>query len=165
MSRRLLRIDADVNQLKGVLLSAPSPGPNDDDDQKAGETDSVELGSEENILNQIEPPQPMHDSERPIETEKLTEDSEHDHDDECQMLDMNFIDPTVPVQGEDSDDDEDEHDDECQMLDMNFIDPTVIVQGEESDIMQGRGRRNQPMSYLNFLGYSFSNVVAPEVMV
>ncbi|CAI9298206.1 unnamed protein product [Lactuca saligna] len=69
MSQRLLRIEADVHQLKGVLLPTPSPGPQHDDDQKGGETDddkqggeidddqkegdieSVELGSEDNILN------------------------------------------------------------------------------------------------------------------
>ena len=52
----------------------------------------------------------MHESDteepdRPADTEKLAEDSEHDdeHDDECQMLDMKFIDPIIPVQGEDSD--------------------------------------------------------------
>ncbi|CAI9271314.1 unnamed protein product [Lactuca saligna] len=150
MSQRLLRIEADVHQLKGVLLSTPSPGPKHDVDQKRGENDLVELGSEDNILNQTEPPQPVHESDkiaetekptdesdRPADTEKLAEDSEHDdedeHDDECQMLDMNFFDPTVPVQGEASDDDEDEHDDECQMLDMNFIDPIVPVQGEDSN--------------------------------
>ncbi|CAI9281000.1 unnamed protein product [Lactuca saligna] len=49
--QRLLHIEADVNQLKGVLLSTLSPGPNHDDDQKGGETDFVELGSEEIILN------------------------------------------------------------------------------------------------------------------
>ncbi|CAI9295545.1 unnamed protein product [Lactuca saligna] len=42
MSQRLLRIEVDVNQLKGVILSIPSPGPNDDDDQKGGETNSVD---------------------------------------------------------------------------------------------------------------------------
>ncbi|CAI9280999.1 unnamed protein product [Lactuca saligna] len=51
MIQRLLHIEADVNQLKGVLLSTLSPGPNHDDDQKGGETDFVELGSEEIILN------------------------------------------------------------------------------------------------------------------
>ncbi|CAI9266680.1 unnamed protein product [Lactuca saligna] len=100
MSQRLLRIEADVNQLKGVILSTPSPCPNDDDDQKGGETDSVdrtcEHGSRENIVKQTKPSQPEHESERPAETEKPTEECEHD--DECQTLDMNFIDPTVPVQ-------------------------------------------------------------------
>ncbi|CAI9283434.1 unnamed protein product [Lactuca saligna] len=113
MSQRLLRIEADVHQLKGVLLPTPSPGPQHDDDQKGGEidddqkegeTESVELGSEDNILNQTEPPQPVHESDRPIDTEKLAKNSEHDdedeHDDECQMLDMNFIDPHEPVQEE-----------------------------------------------------------------
>ena len=109
MSQRLLRIEADVQQLKGVILSTPTPGPNDDDAQKGGETDSVKNVSEGNVLKQTEPPQPVHESEKQIEaeTEKSTENSEpndeEEQDDECQMLDMNFIDPTVPVQGEDSD--------------------------------------------------------------
>ncbi|KAL7599228.1 hypothetical protein Lser_V15G24413 [Lactuca serriola] len=81
-----------------------------DDDPKEGDTEYVELGSADNTLVQTESPQPMHESDteepdRPADTEKLAEDSEHDdeHDDECQMLDMKFIDPIIPVQGEDSD--------------------------------------------------------------
>ncbi|CAI9292735.1 unnamed protein product [Lactuca saligna] len=116
MSQRLLRIEADVHQLKGVLLPTPSPGPQNDDDQKGGDTDddqkegdteSIELGSADNTLVQTEPPRPVHksdrpaadESDRPADTEQLAEDSEHDdeHDDECQMLDMNFIDPTIPA--------------------------------------------------------------------
>ncbi|CAI9292736.1 unnamed protein product [Lactuca saligna] len=114
--QRLLRIEADVHQLKGVLLPTPSPGPQNDDDQKGGDTDddqkegdteSIELGSADNTLVQTEPPRPVHksdrpaadESDRPADTEQLAEDSEHDdeHDDECQMLDMNFIDPTIPA--------------------------------------------------------------------
>ncbi|CAI9277999.1 unnamed protein product [Lactuca saligna] len=37
MSQRLLRIEADVHQLKGVLLPNPSPGPQHDGDKKKGE--------------------------------------------------------------------------------------------------------------------------------
>ncbi|CAI9281410.1 unnamed protein product [Lactuca saligna] len=162
MSQRLLRIEADVHQLKGVLLPTPSPGPHNDDDQKRGDTDddpkegdteSVELESADNTLVQTEPPQPMHESDRPAadesdrpaDTEQIAEDSEHDdeYDDECQMLYMNFIDPTIPAQGEASEDNEDEHDDECQMLDMKFIDPIMPVQGEDSDVAS---EDTQPLS-------------------
>nr|KAJ0218727.1 hypothetical protein LSAT_V11C300122050 [Lactuca sativa] len=128
MIHRLLRIEADVHQLKEVLLPTSSPSPQNDDDQKGGDTDDdqkggdtdddpkegdteyVELESADNTLVQTEPPQPMHESDRlvaeepdrPADTEKLAEDSKHDdeHDDECQILDMNFIDPTIPAQGD-----------------------------------------------------------------
>ncbi|KAL7604221.1 hypothetical protein Lser_V15G20507 [Lactuca serriola] len=112
--------------LKEILLSTSSHHPQNDDDQKGGDTDDdqngrdtdddpkegdteyVELGSTDNTLVQTEPPQPMHESDklvveepdRLVDTEKLAEDSEHD--DECQILDMNYIDPIIPVQGEDS---------------------------------------------------------------
>ncbi|CAI9277299.1 unnamed protein product [Lactuca saligna] len=145
-------------EVPGIFLPTPSPGPQHDDDQKGGETDddqneggtkSVDLESADNTLVQTEPPQSMHesdrpaadDSDRPADIEQIAEDSEHD--DECQMLDMNFINPTIPAQGEASEDNEDEHDDECQMQDMKFIDPIMPVQGEDSDVAS---EDTQPLS-------------------
>ncbi|CAI9282374.1 unnamed protein product [Lactuca saligna] len=78
MSQRLLRIEADVQQLKGILLPTPSPSPQHDDDQKGGETDddqnegdteSVDLESVDNTLVQTDPPHPMHESDRPAADE------------------------------------------------------------------------------------------------
>ena len=90
--------------MKGVILSTPNPGPQNDDAQKGGDTDNNPKEGD------TESPQPVHKSDNvePGNTEKFVEDSgepddEEKQDDECQMLDMNFIDPTVPVQGEDSD--------------------------------------------------------------
>ncbi|KAL7609126.1 hypothetical protein Lser_V15G13300 [Lactuca serriola] len=202
MSQRLLRIEADVHQLKEILLPTSSPDPQNDDDQKGGDTDDdqngrdtdddpkegdteyVQLGSTDNTLVQTEPPQTMHESDpkegdteyvelgstdntlvqtkhpqtmhksdklvaeepdRPTDTKKLAEASEHDdeHDDECQILDMNFIDPTIPAKGDVSEDNEDEHDDEGKMLDIKFIDPIIPVQGEDSDVAS---EDTQPLS-------------------
>ncbi|XP_052625611.1 uncharacterized protein LOC128132730 [Lactuca sativa] len=83
----------------------------------------------------------MHESDSagpnsPTATEKLVEESEHDDepDDECQILDMNFINPLIPVQEEDSDD----LDNEFQRPDMKLVDPVadpiIPVQGEDSDV-------------------------------
>ncbi|KAL7609786.1 hypothetical protein Lser_V15G10482 [Lactuca serriola] len=120
MSQRLLRIEVDVHQLKGVILTTPNPGLQNDDAQKGGDTDNNpkegDTESPEPTDNNpkegdtTESPQPVHESDtvEPVNTEKFVEDSgepddEEKQDDECQMLDMNFIDPTIPVQGEDSD--------------------------------------------------------------
>nr|KAJ0186114.1 hypothetical protein LSAT_V11C900471250 [Lactuca sativa] len=158
MSQRLLRIEADVHQLKEVLLHTPSSSPQSDDAQKGGDTDDDDDADDnpkdaddnpkerdtehvDNSLVQTEPPKQMPESNSakpnsPVDTEKLVEDSEHDdeQDDECQILDMNFIDPLIPIQEEDSDD----LDNESQRPDMKFVDPVVDpiipVQGEDSDV-------------------------------
>ncbi|KAL7612988.1 hypothetical protein Lser_V15G06061 [Lactuca serriola] len=147
MSQCLLRIEADVHQLKGVLLHTPSSSPQTDDAQKGGDTDTDDNTDDDpkerhieyvdNTLVQTESPNPMHESDSTepnslADTEKLVEDSEHDdeQDDECQILDMNFIDPSIPVQEEVSD----ELDNECQRPDMKFIDPIIPVRGEDSDV-------------------------------
>nr|KAJ0215988.1 hypothetical protein LSAT_V11C300154590 [Lactuca sativa] len=155
MSQRLLHIEADVHQLKEVLLHTPPASPQSDDAQKGGDTDDDadaddnaddepnERDTEpvENTIIQPESPKPMHESDfagpnSPAATEKLVEDSEHDDepDDECQILDMNFINHLIPVQAEDSDD----LDHESQRLDMNLVDPVadpiIPVQGEDSDV-------------------------------
>nr|KAJ0186103.1 hypothetical protein LSAT_V11C900472280 [Lactuca sativa] len=165
MSQRLLRIEADVHQLKEVLLHTPSSSPQSDDAKKGGDTDTDDDDDDDddadddnadhdnaddnpkerdtehvdNSLVQTEPPKQMPESDSvkpnsPADTEKLVEDSEHDdeQDDECQILDMNFIDPLIPVQEEDSDD----LDNESQRPDMKLVDPVVDpiipVQGEDS---------------------------------
>nr|KAJ0213006.1 hypothetical protein LSAT_V11C400202510 [Lactuca sativa] len=164
MSQRFLRIEADVHQLKEVLLHTPSLSPQTDDAQKQGGTDDDDDDDDDddnadddddadndpnerdtepvdNTIVRIESPKPMHESDSaepnsPAATEKLVEDSEHDDepDDECQILDMNFIDPFIPVQDEDSDDLENE----SQRPDMKIVDPTIDpiipVQGEDSDV-------------------------------
>nr|KAJ0211906.1 hypothetical protein LSAT_V11C400226910 [Lactuca sativa] len=142
MSQRLLRIEADVQQLKEVLLHTPPSSPKSDDAQKGGDTDDdadaddhadgepnerdTEPG--DNTIIQPESPKPMPESDSaghnsPAATEKLIEDSEHDEehdepDDECQILDMNFINPLIPVQ---------------QEIDP-VADPIFPVQGEDSDV-------------------------------
>nr|KAJ0198159.1 hypothetical protein LSAT_V11C700362680 [Lactuca sativa] len=119
MSQRLLRIEADVHQLKEVLLHTPSSSPQTDDAQKGGDTDDDADADDDNAdddpnerdtepidntIVQTESPKPMHESDSaepnsPAATEKLVKESEHDDepDDECQILDMNFIDPFIPV--------------------------------------------------------------------
>nr|KAJ0211261.1 hypothetical protein LSAT_V11C400171350 [Lactuca sativa] len=159
MSQRLLRIEADVHQLKEVLLHTPPSSPQSDDAQKGGDTDddadADDADADDNVDDEpnerdtepvdntiVEPesPKPMHEYDStghnsPAATEKLVEDSEHDEpDDECQILDMNFIDPFIPVQEESSDD----PDNESQSPGMKSVDPVVDpiipVQGEDSDI-------------------------------
>nr|KAJ0195523.1 hypothetical protein LSAT_V11C700342530 [Lactuca sativa] len=101
MSQRLLRIEADVHQLKEVLLHTPPSSPQSDDAQKEGDTDDDadadaddnaddepkerDTKPVDNIIVQPESPKPMHksDSAGPnslAATEKLVEDSEHDDD-------------------------------------------------------------------------------------
>ncbi|CAI9269632.1 unnamed protein product [Lactuca saligna] len=155
MSQRLLRIGADVQQLKEVLLHTPPSSPQSDDAQKGGDTDDDadaddnadgepnERDTEpvDNTIIQPESPKPMPESDSaghnsPVATEKLVEDNEHDDepDDECQILDMNFINPLIPVQEESSDD----LDNESQCPDMRSVnpvaDPIIPVQGEDSDV-------------------------------
>ncbi|CAI9290509.1 unnamed protein product [Lactuca saligna] len=165
MSQRLLHIEADVHQLKEVLLHTPSSSPQSDDAQKGGDADTDDDDDDaadddnadrdnddenpkekdtehaDNSLVQTEPPKQMPESDfvkpnSPADTEKRVEDSEHDdeQDDECQILDMNFIDPFIPIQEEDSDD----LDNESQRPYIKVVDPTVDpiipVQGEDSDV-------------------------------
>nr|KAJ0185857.1 hypothetical protein LSAT_V11C900459980 [Lactuca sativa] len=155
MSQRLLHIEADVHQLKEVLLHTPPSSPQFDDAQKGGDTDDDadaddnaddepnERDTEpvDNTIVQPESLKPMHESDSagpnsPAATEKLVEDSEHDDepDDECQILDMNFINPLIPVQEESSDD----LDNESQRSDMKLVDsvadPIFPVQGEDSNV-------------------------------
>nr|KAJ0226142.1 hypothetical protein LSAT_V11C100040460 [Lactuca sativa] len=138
MSQRLLRIEADVQQIKEVLLLTPPASPKFDDAQKGGDTDDDadaddHAGGEpnahadgepnekdtepaDNTFIQHESPNPVRESDSaghnsPAATEKLFEDSEHDEE-------------------------HDEPDDECQILDMNFIDPLIPVQQESSDDLE-----------------------------
>nr|KAJ0225225.1 hypothetical protein LSAT_V11C100006220 [Lactuca sativa] len=167
-SQRLLRIEADVQQIKEVLLLTPPASPTFDDVQKGGDTDDDadaddhadgepnagepnahadgepnEKDTEhaaDNTIIQHESPNPIRESDSaghnsPAATEKLFEDSEHDeeHDEpdhECQILDMNFIDPLIPVQQESSDDLEESH----PILADDIADPIIPVQGEDSDV-------------------------------
>nr|KAJ0199490.1 hypothetical protein LSAT_V11C600300660 [Lactuca sativa] len=158
MSQRLLRIEVDVQQIKEVLLLTPPASPNFDDAQKGGDTDEDadaddhadepnahadgepnEKDTEpaaDNTITQDESLNPVRESDSaghnsPAATEKLFEDSEHDEpDDECQILDMNFIDPLIPVQQESSDDLEESH----PILADDIADPIIPVQGEDSDV-------------------------------
>nr|KAJ0221449.1 hypothetical protein LSAT_V11C200050790 [Lactuca sativa] len=141
MSQRLLRIEADVKQIKEVLLLTPPASPNSDDVQKWGDTDDdadvddhadgepnahadgepnekdTEPAADNTIIQHESPnPVPVRESDSaghnsPAATEKLFEDSEHDEE-------------------------HDEPDDECQILDMNFIDPLIQVQHESSDDLE-----------------------------
>nr|KAJ0202042.1 hypothetical protein LSAT_V11C600336070 [Lactuca sativa] len=155
ISQHLLRIEADVQQIKEVLLLTPPSTPKSDDAQKGGDTDddadaddhangepndhaddepSTHADGEPNIEPVIR------DSDfagpnNPAATEKYVEDGEHDEehdeaDDECQILDMNFIDPLIPVQQESSDDLEESH----PILADPVADPIIPVQGEDSDV-------------------------------
>nr|KAJ0194227.1 hypothetical protein LSAT_V11C800440790 [Lactuca sativa] len=159
MSQRLLRIEANVQQIKEVLLLTPPASPNSDDVQKGGDTvDDVDADDHadgepnahadgepnekdtkpaaDNTIIQHESPNPVRESDSAghnslAATEKLFEDSEHDEpDDECQILDMNFIDPLIPVQQESSDDLEESH----PILADDIADPIIPVQGEDSDV-------------------------------
>nr|KAJ0225075.1 hypothetical protein LSAT_V11C100007640 [Lactuca sativa] len=162
MSQRLLRIEADVQQIKEVLLLTPPASPKSDDAQKGGNTNDDadaddHAGGEpnahadgepnekdtepaDNTFIQHESPNPVRESDSagpnsPAATEKLFEDSEHDEehdepDDECQILDMNFNDPLIPVQQESSDDLEESH----PILADPVADPIIPVQGEDSDV-------------------------------
>nr|KAJ0211810.1 hypothetical protein LSAT_V11C400222950 [Lactuca sativa] len=153
MSQRLLRIEADVQQIKEVLLLTPPASRNLDDAQKGGDTDEdadaddhadgepnekdTEPAADNTIIQHESPnPVPVRESDfaghnSPAATEKLFEDSEHDEpDDECQILDMNFIDPLIPVQQESSDDLEESH----PILADDIADPIIPVQGEDSDV-------------------------------
>nr|KAJ0210596.1 hypothetical protein LSAT_V11C400206540 [Lactuca sativa] len=159
MSQRLLRIEADVQQIKEVLLLTPPASPNFDDVQKRGDTDDdadvddhadgepnahadgepnekdTEPDADNTIIQHVSP-NPVRESDSaghnsPAATEKLFEDSEHDEpDDECQILDMKFIDPLIPVQQESSDDLEESH----PILADDIADPIIPVQGEDSDV-------------------------------
>nr|KAJ0193839.1 hypothetical protein LSAT_V11C800403120 [Lactuca sativa] len=152
--------EADVHQLKEVLLHTPPSSPQSDDAQKGGDTDADaddEPKERDNVdaddnaddepkerdteIVQPESPKPTHESDSaghnsPAATDKLVEDSEHDDepDDECQILDMNFINPLIPAQEEDSDD----LDNESQRPDMKSVDlvadPIIPVQGEDSHV-------------------------------
>nr|KAJ0194053.1 hypothetical protein LSAT_V11C800434070 [Lactuca sativa] len=121
MSQRLLRVEADVHQLKEVLLHTPSSSPQSDDAQKGGDTDTDDnVGDDDNAdhdnadddpkernteyvdnsLVQTEPPKQMPESDfakpnSPADTEKLVEDN-------MKFVDP-IVDPIIPVQGEDSD--------------------------------------------------------------
>nr|KAJ0191839.1 hypothetical protein LSAT_V11C800403280 [Lactuca sativa] len=163
ISQRLLRIEADVKQIKEVLLLSPPSSPKSDDAQKGGDTDddvdaddhangepndhaddepSTHADGEPNTHADGEPnTEPViRDSDfagpnSPAATEKYVEDSEHDHehdevDDECQILDMNFINPLIPVQQESSGDLEELH----PILTDSVADPIISVQGEDSDV-------------------------------
>nr|KAJ0218908.1 hypothetical protein LSAT_V11C300135980 [Lactuca sativa] len=159
MSQRLLRIEADVQQIKEVLLLTPPSSPKSDDAQKGGDTDddadaddhadsepnNHEKDTEpvDNTIIHPESPKPIPESDSaghnsPTATEKVFEDTEHDEDDEehdepddeCQILDMNFIDPLIPVQQESSDDLEESH----PILANPIADPIFPVQGEDSDV-------------------------------
>nr|KAJ0215092.1 hypothetical protein LSAT_V11C300128740 [Lactuca sativa] len=153
MSQRLLRIEADVQQIKEVLLLTPPASPNLDDAQKGGDTDEdadaddhadgepnekdTEPAADNTIIQHESPnPVPVRESDSaghnsPAAIEKLFEDCEHDEpDDECQILDMNFIDPFIPVQQESSDDLEESH----PILADDIADPIIPVQGEDSDV-------------------------------
>nr|KAJ0213679.1 hypothetical protein LSAT_V11C400208420 [Lactuca sativa] len=155
ISQRLLRIEADVQQIKEVLLLTPPSSPKSDDAQKGGDTDDDvdaddHANGEPNDHADDEPSthadgepntEPViRDSDfagpnSPAATEKYVEDSEHDEehdeaDDECQILDMNFIDPLIPVQQESSDDLEESH----PILTNPVVDPIIPVQGEDSDV-------------------------------
>nr|KAJ0224146.1 hypothetical protein LSAT_V11C200097460 [Lactuca sativa] len=146
MSQRLLRIEADVHQLKEVLLHTPPSRGDTDDDVDADDVDvddNADDEPKERDTEIVQPESPMltHKSDSaghnsPTATEKLVEDSEHDDepDDECQILDMNFINPLIPVQEESSDD----LDNESQCPDMKSVDPVadpiIPVQGEDSDV-------------------------------
>nr|KAJ0188301.1 hypothetical protein LSAT_V11C900504870 [Lactuca sativa] len=138
MSQRLLRIEADIQQIKEVLLLTPPSSPKSDDVQKGGDTDDdadaddhtdgepnahadgepneKDTEPADNTIIQHESPNPIPESDSaghnsPATTEKLFEDSEHDEE-------------------------HDEPDDECQILDMNFIDPLIPVQQESSDDLE-----------------------------
>ncbi|XP_052624164.1 uncharacterized protein LOC128132140 [Lactuca sativa] len=136
---------------KEVLLHTPPSSPQSDDAQKGGDNDDDAADADDNAddepkerdteIVQPESPMPTHKSDSaghnsPVATEKLVEDSEHDDepDDECQILDMNFINPLIPVQEESSDD----LDNESQCPDMRSVnpvaDPIIPVQGEDSDV-------------------------------
>nr|KAJ0186290.1 hypothetical protein LSAT_V11C900505330 [Lactuca sativa] len=154
ISQRLLRIEADVQQIKEVLLLTPPSSPKSDDAQKGGDTDDDADADDhangepnahadepvDNTIIQHESPNLIRDSDSagpnsPTATEKLFEYSEHDEehdeaDDECQILDMNFIDPLIPVQQESSDDLEESH----PILADPVADPIIPVQGEDSDV-------------------------------
>nr|KAJ0217090.1 hypothetical protein LSAT_V11C300105640 [Lactuca sativa] len=149
MSQRLLRIEADVHQLKEVLLHTPPSSPQSDDAQKGGDTDDdVDADDEPKeretmlmlMMNQKRETSKLfslnHQSRRVSLTLWGIIVHEHDDepDDECQILDMNFINPLIPAQEEDSDD----LDNESQRPDMKSVDPVadpiIPVQGEDSDV-------------------------------
>ncbi|CAI9271612.1 unnamed protein product [Lactuca saligna] len=129
--------------------SPVAPGGDTDDDADAddhadgepnahadGEPNEKDTEPADNTIFQHESPNPIPESDSaghnsPAATEKLFEDSEHDEpDDECQILDMNFIDPLIPVQQESLDDLEESH----PILADPIADPIIPVQGEDSDI-------------------------------
>ncbi|XP_052625813.1 uncharacterized protein LOC128132858 [Lactuca sativa] len=155
-------IVSNTEKLKEVLLHSPPFSPQSDDAKKGRDTDDDadaddnaddepnERNTEplDNTIVQPESPKPMHESDSagpnsPAATEKLVEDSEHDDepDDECQILDMNFINPLIPVQEESSDD----LDNESQRSDMKLVDsvadPIFPVQGEDSDFASEKSHR------------------------
>nr|KAJ0201364.1 hypothetical protein LSAT_V11C600326050 [Lactuca sativa] len=175
ISQRLLQIEADVQQIKEVLLLTPPSSPKSDDAQKGrdidddadadnhangepnahvaddhadgepnahadGEPNEKDTEPVDNTIIQHESPNLIRDSDSagpnsPAATETLFEDNDHDeeHDDadeECQILDMNFIDPLIPVQQESSDDLDESH----PILADPVADPIIPVQGEDSDV-------------------------------
>ncbi|CAI9293287.1 unnamed protein product [Lactuca saligna] len=162
LPQRLLRIEADVQKIKEVLLLTPPSSPKSNDAQKGGDTDDdadaddhadgepnahadgepneKDTEPADNTIFQHESSNPIPESDSvghnsPAATEKLFEDSEHDEehdepDDECQILDMNIIDPLIPVQQESFEDLEESH----PILVDPIADPIIPVQGEDSDI-------------------------------
>nr|KAJ0208954.1 hypothetical protein LSAT_V11C400222450 [Lactuca sativa] len=136
ISQRLLRIEADVQQIKEVLLLTPPASPNSDDVQKGGDTDDDADADDDangepnahadgepnekdtepaadNTTIQHESPNPIRESDSaghnsPTATEKLFED----------------------IQQESSDDLEESH----PILADDIADPIIPVQGEDSDV-------------------------------
>ncbi|CAI9303061.1 unnamed protein product [Lactuca saligna] len=105
-------IEADVQQIKEVLLLNPPSSPKSDDAQKGGDTNDdadaddhadgepneKDTEPADNTIFQHESPNPIPESDSAgIIVQQLlkSNDEEHDEpDDECQILDMNFIDPS-----------------------------------------------------------------------
>ncbi|CAI9292451.1 unnamed protein product [Lactuca saligna] len=162
MSQRLLNIEADVQQIKEVLLLTPASRPISNDVQKGGDTDDHaddHADSDQNAHDDEDQNEKdtatgdntilQHDSLKPIEeadpaghdspaaTERLSDDSEHNDEHESDSAGHSSPAATEKL-FEDSDDDEerDEPDDECQIFDMNFIDPLIPVQQESLDDLE-----------------------------
>nr|KAJ0204811.1 hypothetical protein LSAT_V11C500230400 [Lactuca sativa] len=135
ISQRLLRIEADVKQIKEVLLLSPPSSPKSDDAQKGGDTDD-DADADDHANG--EPNDHADDEPSTHADGEPNTHADGEPNTEPVIRDSDFAGPNSPaatekyVEDSEHDDEHDEADDECQILDMNFIDPLIPVQQESS---------------------------------
>nr|KAJ0219789.1 hypothetical protein LSAT_V11C200053680 [Lactuca sativa] len=139
ISQRLLRIEADVQEIKEVLLLTPPSSPKSDDAQKGADTDD-DADADDHANG--EPNVDAADDHADDEPSTHADGEPNEKDTEPVIRDSDSAGPNSPAATEklfednEHDEEHDEADDECQILDMNFIDPLIPVQQESSDDLE-----------------------------